>query len=100
PESKPLRDQLQLGRLLPGCKRIVRFDDEAGQLPCQELEVAIGRPGRREVRAESVIEARAIRGIEERRRFELLAEHIEQSRLTVVEIVGVERHHAPYSVEK
>ena len=85
---------------LPGRKRVVGFDDEAGQLPCQELEVAIGRAGRGEVRAKPVIQARAGRGIEQWRGFEFLTEHIEQSRLMVVEILAVERDHTPYSVEK
>ena len=52
---------------------------EASQLPCQELEIAVGGPFRGEVRAKSVVEGCAARVIKTRRFFEFLAEHVEQS---------------------
>ena len=88
-ERERLRNQLQLRGFLPGRKRVVRFNDEASQLPCQELEIAVGGPGCPEVRAKSVIKAWTVRGIEQRRLFEFLTEHVEQSRLMVVEIFRV-----------
>src|SRR3954462_12047494 len=78
-QRKHLRNQLQLRRLLPGRQRIVRFDDEASQLPCQELEIAVGGPFRGEVCAKSPVEGCAARVIETWRFLKFLTEHIEQS---------------------
>ena len=85
---------------MPGRQRVVRFDDEASQLLGQELEIAVRGPCRSEVRTKLVIQAWAIRGIEKWRFFEFFTEHIEQSRLTVVEIVRVDCDQGLYSVEQ
>jgi hypothetical protein len=45
-QGKHLGNQLQLRGFLPGRKRVVRFDDQASKLPCQELEIAVGGPFR------------------------------------------------------
>ena len=76
-QGKHLGNQLQLGGFLPGRKRVVRFNDEAGKLPCQELEIAVGGPCCGEVRAKPVIKAWAVRGVKEWSFFKFLTEHTE-----------------------
>ena len=61
-QGKHFRNQLQLRGFLPGCKQVVRFNDEAGKLPGQELEIAVGGPFGGEVRAKSVVESCVIDG--------------------------------------
>ena len=93
-QGKHLGNQLQLRGFLPGRKRVVRFDDQASKLPGQELEIAVGGPCCGEVGAKPVIEVWTVRGIKEWSFFKFLTEHIEQARLMVVEILGVESDQA------
>ena len=72
-----LGNQLQLRGFLPGRKRVVRFNDQASKLPCQELEIAVSGPYSGEVGAKPVIEVWAIRGIKEWSFVKFLTEHIE-----------------------
>ena len=76
-QGEHLGNQFQLRGFLSRRERVVRFDDEAGKLPGQELEIAVGGACCGEVRAKSVIEAWAVRGIKPRSFFEFFTEHIE-----------------------
>jgi hypothetical protein len=76
-QGEYLGNQLQLHGFLPGRKRVVRFNDEASKLPCQELEIAVGGPFRGEVLAKSVVEGCAACFIKTWRFFKFLTEHIE-----------------------
>ena len=76
-QGEHLGNQFQLRGFLSGRERVVRFDDQAGKLPGQELEIAVSGSRRGEVRAKSVIEAWAVAGIKEWSFFKFLTEHTE-----------------------
>src|SRR4051794_13133908 len=92
--GEDLRNQFQLRGFLPGRKRVVRFDDQANQPLGQELEIAVSGACGNEMRAKSVIQAGAARGIHKWRFFDCRTEQSEQPRLMFVEILCVDRDHA------